>query len=341
MAVNVIQSRHKIVRLLQQLQQQTAILENQQDELRQTNEELTRQAESLVASGEELRVQEEELRHINAELEEKNEAVEVAHQALAMKAKELEEASRFKSEFLANMSHELRTPLNSVLILANLLAENKNKNLTAKQVEYAQVIYKSGSDLLQLINDILDLSKIEAGKVDFQFESVPVKNIIRNIKQLFSVVAEGKDINFVTVVDDSVPENFYTDKQRLEQVIQNLLSNSFKFTPKKGTVTLSFTTQGPQGNFKSDVLKNAGQILTIAVADTGIGIPPEKQQLIFEAFQQADGSTSRKYGGTGLGLSIIKELVKRLDGEIRLQSEAGKAVHGCIFYQRGYHRLHQ
>jgi signal transduction histidine kinase/DNA-binding response OmpR family regulator/CHASE3 domain sensor protein len=330
-AVNVIQSRHKIVRLLQQLQQQTAILENQQDELRQTNEELTRQAESLVASGEELRVQEEELRHINAELEEKNEAVEVAHQSLAMKAKELEEASRFKSEFLANMSHELRTPLNSVLILANLLAENKNKNLTVKQVEYAQVIYKSGSNLLQLINDILDLSKIEAGKVDFQFESVPVKNIIKNINQLFSVVAEGKDIHFVTVVDDSVPENLYTDKQRLEQVIQNLLSNSFKFTPKKGTVTLSFTTQVPQRNLKNDVLKNAEQILAISVADTGIGIPPEKQQLIFEAFQQADGSTSRKYGGTGLGLSIIKELVKRLDGEIRLESEAGKGSTFTIF----------
>jgi len=331
LSVNEIQSRLKVDQLLEQLKVQTAILENQQDELRQTNEELSHQTESLMASEEELRVQEEELRHINSELEEKNEAIEVARQALALKAKELEVTSTYKSEFLANMSHELRTPLNSVLILANLLSENKSKNLTDKQVEYAHVIRKSGTDLLKLINDILDLSKIEAGKIDFQFESVPVKNIIRDIKQLFEVVADEKGVIFLTKVEASVPAALHTDKQRLEQIIQNLLSNAFKFTPKSGQIKLSFAAVEPQPDFATEALKKAEQILAISVEDTGVGIPPEKQQLIFEAFQQADGSTSRKYGGTGLGLSIIRELVKRLGGEVRLQSEVGKGSTFSVF----------
>ncbi len=330
-AVNGIYSRHKIVGLLKQLQWQTAALENQQDELRQTNEDLTRQTESLQASEEELRVQEEELRHINSELEEKNEAIEVARRALSQKAKELEVTGQYKSEFLANMSHELRTPLNSVLILANILAENKAKNLTDKQIEYANVIHKSGSDLLKLINDILDLSKIEAGKIDFQFESVPLKSIVRDIEQLFRVVAEEKKVKFVTQIQASVPETFYTDKQRLEQVIQNLLSNAFKFTPKNGSVTLSFSNVDAQADFSTEALRKSQQILLIRVADTGVGIPIDKQQLIFEAFQQADGATNRKYGGTGLGLSIIKELVKRLEGEVRLESEVGKGSTFSIF----------
>lgn len=331
LSINDIQSRAKIVRLLGQLKEQTAILENQQDELRQTNEELSRQAESLLASEEELRVQEEELRHINSELEEQNEAVEVARQTLLLKAKELEITSAYKSEFLANMSHELRTPLNSVLILANLLSENKSNNLTAKQVEYANVIRKSGTDLLKLINDILDLSKIEAGKVDFQFESVPVSTIVSDVSQLFGIVAEEKGVNFSTQVDSSVPEALYIDKQRLEQIIQNLLSNAFKFTPKKGNVTFSLAVLGPQPDFATEALRTSEHILFIGVADTGVGIPPEKQQLIFEAFQQADGSTSRRYGGTGLGLSIIKELIKRMEGEIRLQSDVGKGSTFLIF----------
>ncbi len=331
LSANEIQSRLKVEQLLEQLKEQTAILENQQDELRQTNEELSHQSESLMASEEELRVQEEELRHINSELEEKNEALEVARQALTLKAKELEVTSTYKSEFLANMSHELRTPLNSVLILANLLSENKSKNLTEKQVEYANVIRKSGTDLLKLINDILDLSKIEAGKIDFQFESVPVKNIIRDIKQLFEVVADEKGVFFLTQVEASVPAALHTDKQRLEQIIQNLLSNAFKFTPKNGKITLSFKAIEPQPDFATDALKKAEQVLAISVEDTGVGIPAEKQQLIFEAFQQADGSTSRKYGGTGLGLSIIRELVKRLGGEVRLQSEVGKGSTFLVF----------
>ena len=318
------QSRGKIVQLLEQVQLQKGILENQQDELRQTNEELTRQAESLQASEEELRVQEEELRQINTELEERNEAMEVARHTLAEKARELEVTSKYKSEFLANMSHELRTPLNSVLILASLLAENKRNNLTDKQVEYANVIHKSGSDLLKLINDILDLSKIEAGKIDFQLEDVATDSIVRDLNQLFKVVAEEKGVRMLTHVADSVPTTLFTDKQRLEQVIQNLLSNSLKFTPKGGTVTLTFSTNNELSGFTNEPLAQSEWVLCIAVTDTGIGIAPDKQQLIFEAFQQADGSTNRKYGGTGLGLSIIKELVKRLGGEIRLQSEVGK-----------------
>ncbi len=327
-AMSAVQSRNKIMSLLEQVQLQKEVLENQQDELRQTNEELTRQTESLQASEEELRVQEEELRQINTELEERNAAMELTRQALAVKAKELEITGKYKSEFLANMSHELRTPLNSVLILAGLLSENKTKNLTDKQVEYAHVIQKSGSDLLKLINDILDLSKIEAGKIDFQFEDVATDSMLRDLNQLFKVVAEEKGVSLVTEVKRSVPETLHTDKQRLGQVIQNLLSNALKFTPKGGIVSLIFDVSDQLSGFTNESLSMASHVLRISVADTGIGIPLDKQQLIFEAFQQADGSTNRKFGGTGLGLSIVKELVRRLGGEIRLQSEAGK---GSIF----------
>ncbi|WP_128548632.1 response regulator [Larkinella soli] len=323
-AVNSTEARQKVMQLLEQVQHQKETLENQQEELRQSNEELTRQAEILQASEEELKVQEEELRQINAELEEKNEAVEVARQSLMLKAKELEVTGKYKSEFLANMSHELRTPLNSVLILANLLAENKNKNLTDKQIEYANVIHKSGTDLLNLINDILDLSKIEAGKIDMEVETVAVKTMVRDLEQLFQVVAEQKGVKLITRVDESLPASLTVARQRLEQVIKNLLSNAFKFTPSGGSVTLSFSTHGPMSGFTNEPLVKTDRILGISVTDTGIGIPESKQQAIFEAFQQADGSTSRKYGGTGLGLSISKELVKRLGGEIRLQSAEGR-----------------
>ncbi|GAB3909866.1 hypothetical protein GCM10028803_48380 [Larkinella knui] len=323
-ALNAAEARKKVNRLLERVQEQKEILENQQEELRQSNEELTRQSEILQASEEELKVQEEELRQINAELEERNEAVEVGRQTLARKALELEETGRYKSEFLANMSHELRTPLNSVLILAKMLSENKAGNLTGKQVEYANVIHKSGSDLLNLINDILDLSKIEAGKIDMVAEKAAVSGIVYDQEQLFSVVAEQKGVKLVTEVDESVPPVLFIAKPRLEQVIKNLLSNAFKFTPQGGTVTLSFRVHGPMDGFANEPLVKAGQWLAIAVQDTGIGVSPDKQQVIFEAFQQADGSTSRKYGGTGLGLSISKELVKRLGGEMRLQSQEGQ-----------------
>jgi signal transduction histidine kinase/DNA-binding response OmpR family regulator/CHASE3 domain sensor protein len=296
--------------LLKQVQDQKEELESQQEELRQTNEELTHQAEVLRASEEELKTQEEELRQINVEMEEKTEAVELARKALAVKAVELEASSKYKSEFLANMSHELRTPLNSLLILANLFKENKTGNLTTKQIDYARIILKSGSDLLSLINDILDLSKIEAGKVDMFPEDVPVTEIVTDMEQLFSVMANEKKINFYIENKLSPGDSINTDKQRIEQVIKNLLSNAFKFTPAAGSVTLQFIRHQAS--------------LIISVTDTGIGISPEKQQLIFEAFQQADGSTSRKFGGTGLGLSISKELIKRLGGEIKLSSKAGE-----------------
>lgn len=323
-ALNSADARKKVNRLLEQVQDQKEALEHQQEELRQSNEELTRQAEILQASEEELKVQEEELRQINAELEEKNEAVEVGRQTLALKARELEETGRYKSEFLANMSHELRTPLNSVLILAKMLLENKANNLTSKQIEYANVIHKSGSDLLNLINDILDLSKIEAGKIDMEAENASVSGIVRDQEQLFSVVADQKGVQLITKVDESVPATLFIPRQRLEQVIKNLLSNAFKFTPQGGTITLAFTTHKPMRGFTNEPLVKAQRLLAVSVTDTGIGISADKQQLIFEAFQQADGSTSRKYGGTGLGLSISKELVKRMGGEMRLQSEAGQ-----------------
>ncbi|MDB5193000.1 MAG: multi-sensor hybrid histidine kinase [Segetibacter sp.] len=310
-AINSVESNQKVIQLLSQVQEQKEILENQQEELRQTNEELSLQAEVLQASEEELRVQEEELRQINAELEEKNQAIESARAAVTMKAKELEATSKYKSEFLANMSHELRTPLNSVLILAKLLADNADNNLTEKQKAHARIIYKSGSDLLDLINDILDLSKIEAGKVEVNIEEVTVSNICRDLQQLFAVVADEKDIHFIAEVDGAVPKAIKTDKQKVEQVLKNLLSNAFKFTKKDGTVSLMISNYSPHE-------------ISFSVTDTGIGIPASKQKVIFEAFQQADMSTSRRFGGTGLGLSITKELVRLLKGKVELTSEEGK-----------------
>lgn len=327
-AFNASDARERVMELLEQVQEQREVLQNQQEELRQSNEELTRQAEVLQASEEELRVQEEELRQINAELEERNEAVELASQALAMKARELELTGKYKSEFLANMSHELRTPLNSVLILARLLSENKTQNLTDKQVEYATVIHKSGSDLLNLINDILDLSKIEAGKIDLNFEAVRVTDMVEDLRQLFVVIAEEKGVEFTGIVRENVPATITTDKVRLEQVIRNLLSNAFKFTSQGGSVELEFYVPQRGAYPISDTLSRAAGVIAVSVKDSGIGIPHEKHQLIFEAFQQADGSTSRKYGGTGLGLSISKELIRKLGGEITLHSEEGK---GSLF----------
>ena len=319
-AIHTRQSRLRITKLLDTVQEQKEAMLNQQEELRQTNEELTRQTQELQASEEELKTQEEELRQINTELIEKNGAAENARQALQLKGKELEATSKYKSEFLANMSHELRTPLNSVLILAKLLADNNPKNLTEKQIEYAKIIHRSGSDLLQLINDILDLSKIEAGKVELLVEDVPLAEIVSDMKQLFSVVATEKEIHFDISIAEGVPAMIRTDKQRVEQVLKNLLSNAFKFTPRAGSVVMEIANRDLFGR----------QRICISVIDSGIGISSSQQQLIFEAFQQADGSTSRQYGGTGLGLSISKELVKLLGGVIELKSEEGKGSNFSI-----------
>ena len=323
-AIHSAQSSERVHALLQQLQQQNELVANQQEELRQSNDALMRQAENLQASEEELKVQQEELRQINGELVEKNEAVEIARQSLALKARELEVTNQYKSAFLANMSHELRTPLNSVLILAKLLADNKPENLTPKQIEYANIIHRSGNDLLTLINDILDLAKIEAGHIDLHVEPVSVKSIVRDLTQLFSVVTEEKNVQLITRVDESVPAALETDRLRVEQILKNLLSNAVKFTPRDGSITLSFSVEHTFPALTRPELLRKDALLAIAVVDTGIGIPLDKQQLIFEAFQQVDGSTSRRYGGTGLGLSISRELIKRLGGEITLQSEEGR-----------------
>jgi len=324
-AINSYQSRDRINQLLDELQEQKEALLEQQEELRQTNDELSRQAEELQASEEELKTQEEELKQINVELKERNEAIENARQALTLKAKELEMTSRYKSEFLANMSHELRTPLNSVLILAKLLADNNTQNLNTKQIEYANIIYKSGNDLLQLINDILYLSKIESGKIDLVIEDVPIQSLVTDIQQLFSVVASEKNIHLQIEQQQDIPAEIHTDKQRLFQVIKNLLSNAFKFTPGGGKITVDFRS-----------VPGRTAEMAIRVIDTGIGIAPDKQKLIFEAFQQADGSTSRKYGGTGLGLSISRELIRLLGGSIEVKSEVNKGSEFTIYIPYQY-----
>lgn len=310
-ALHAASEREKVLVLLQQVQAQKEALYCQQEELRQSNEELSRQSEILQASEEELRVQEEELRQVNAEMAMKNTELETARQALSLKAAELEANSRYKSEFLANMSHELRTPLNSVLILAKMLEENKEGNLHPRQVEYAAIMHKSGSDLLRLINDILDLSKIEAGKVELSPEPVRIAAVIEDLDNLFGIVAQEKQIQYLTKVAVNVPAVITTDRMRLEQVIRNLLSNAFKFTPAGGRICLSWYVRP----------ENA---LCISVTDTGPGIPPEKQQLIFDAFHQGDGATTRKYGGTGLGLSISRELMLLLKGAIHLESSSSQ-----------------
>jgi CheY-like chemotaxis protein/signal transduction histidine kinase/CHASE3 domain sensor protein len=317
-AVNTAQARTIMHDLFEETQQQAEELEAQQEEMRVTNEELMNKTEMLQASEEELRVQQEELRTINAELEEKaslleekNQAIEEARAAINIKVEELETTGKYKSEFLANMSHELRTPLNSILVLARILKDNKPLNLSEDQIKYASVIFNAGNDLLTLINDILDLSKIESGKLDMQNEDIKVSEILGDMEMLFAEVASNKKINYTTSIAKNVPATVFTDKVRVEQVIKNLLSNAFKFTPENGSISINV---GPGALDKT---------IAIAIKDSGIGIPAEKQRIIFEAFQQADGSTSRKYGGTGLGLSISRELSVLLGGRISLTSEQG------------------
>jgi len=317
-AVNTSQARTIMHDLFEETQQQAEELEAQQEEMRVTNEELMNKTEMLQASEEELRVQQEELRTINAELEEKaslleekNQAIEEARESINLKVHELETTGKYKSEFLANMSHELRTPLNSILVLARILKDNKPANLSEDQIKYASVIFNAGNDLLTLINDILDLSKIESGKLEMQNENIQVTDILKSMEMLFAEVAGNKHIQYSTAAVD-VPKYIFTDKVRVEQVIKNLLSNAFKFTPEAGAISIK-AIKGDKNDTISFVIK-----------DSGIGIAPEKQKVIFEAFQQADGSTSRKYGGTGLGLSISRELASLLGGKITLSSEPGK-----------------
>ena len=331
-AFNSSQSRAKLKELLEETQRQAEELEAQQEELKQTNEELQEKTQLLERSEAELKAQQEELQQTNEELEEKanlleeqKEKLEMAKMEVETKARELEATSKYKSEFLANMSHELRTPLNSILILAQLLTENKSKTLSQKDIEFALNIYNSGTDLLNLINEILDLSKVEAGKIEIEIEEVPVDNLTHNLYQLFNEIARNKQIHFnITCHKDHFQSPLFTDKQRLEQILRNLLSNAFKFTGTDGKIDVIIDVQAPDASLRNQKLHTINEVVVFAVKDTGIGIPENKQGIIFEAFQQADGSTKRKFGGTGLGLSISRELAGALGGEIHLVSEEGR-----------------
>ncbi|MFN8299252.1 MAG: response regulator [Chitinophagales bacterium] len=329
--VNAAQANVKLKELLEETQRQAEELEAQQEELKQSNEELQEKTELLEKSEAELKAQQEELQQANEELEEKanlleeqKEVLENAKLDIETKARELEITSRYKSEFLANMSHELRTPLNSILILAQLLSENKNSLLGQKEVEYSSNIYNSGMELLNLINEILDLSKVESGRMELDISEVTITEVNQKLKAMFSEVAINKSIEFKIDYDAAATGAvLQTDSQRMEQILRNLLSNAFKFTGKGGEVKLSISKASANTTFKSSNLQH-NQVLRFAVSDTGIGIAPDKQGIIFEAFQQADGSTKRKYGGTGLGLSISRELAHVLGGEIHLTSVEGQ-----------------
>jgi signal transduction histidine kinase/CheY-like chemotaxis protein len=323
--------------LLHQSQSLTAELQAQQEELKKTNDRLEQQALNLQKSESLLKSKQDELRSANDQLQEKarqlsdqmhqvefkNREIEQARSALEEKAEQLSLSSRYKSEFLANMSHELRTPLNSLLILARLLADNVGGNLTAKQVEFARTIHSSGAELLALINDILDLAKIESGTVTLNVAPERFDEITDYLERTFRQMAADKGLEFVIAVDPALPVAMETDAKRLQQIITNLLSNAFKFT-SKGSVSLKASRAASGWSLGHPVLDHAQTVVAFQVADTGIGIPANKQRLIFEAFQQADGTTSREYGGTGLGLSISRELARLLGGEIRVKSAPGE-----------------
>ncbi|KQB98798.1 response regulator [Pedobacter sp. Hv1] len=312
-AIHVAQNRKKLQEFLEETQAQAEELQAQHSELEGLNAELEAQTQKIQASEEELRVQQEELLQSNQELEErtssleeKNLLIQERNIDIQQKAEQLAQSTKYKSEFLANMSHELRTPLNSILLLSKLMADNEE--LDKEYTEYASVIQSSGQGLLSLIDEILDLSKIEAGKMSLEIADVMVDEVIADMQSLFKPIAKDKGLELVVVTAKDIPAHISTDKMRLEQVLKNLLSNAFKFTAQ-GKVSLLLSTDQKYNT------------LTFKVKDTGIGIAQEKVNLVFEAFQQADGSTRRRFGGTGLGLSISKELAKLLGGNISLESE--------------------
>lgn len=310
-AIKSTQNRKRVLELLEETQSQSEELRVQHSELEAINAELEAQTEKLQASEEELRVQQEELEQTNEELSERSVLLEERNNEIQKKSEALELTTRYKSEFLANMSHELRTPLNSILLLSRLLSENNSKSMSNEEIEFAKVIQSSGNSLLGLIDEILDLSKIEAGKMELEFLDVSTKEITDTLSSLFSEIAKQKGIKF-DIISKDAPIVIKTDKMRLEQILKNLISNAIKFT-EKGAVSVEIK-----------INDDDDKIICFIVKDTGIGIALEKQPLIFEAFQQADGSTKRKYGGTGLGLSISRELAKLLRGEIILHSKEGE-----------------
>lgn len=313
--------RARLEHLLAEMQNQTEELQSQSEELRITNDELEAQSTLLLQSQAQLEDQQAELERTNAQLEEQANSLEAqrdeltrAQSRLRAQTEDLEQASRYKSEFLANMSHELRTPLNSLLIMARLLAENRNKNLSDDQVRYAQTIETSGNDLLALINDVLDISKIEAGRLDLEPRDTPLSGVIEKLRGTFADGARNKGLTLTFTTADDIPATLETDALRLEQILKNFLSNAIKFTAK-GEVSLEIGPVASNGSVP---------LIAFTVRDTGPGIPEDQQQAIFEAFRQADGGIARKYGGTGLGLSISRELAHLLGGSITLQSTPGE-----------------
>lgn len=337
-AINSSQSRARITQLLKKTTKQSEAMKEHQEELRAVNDELEKRALSLEESEEEMRAQSDELQKSNVELEEKSEQltqqkeeierknrdIELSSKQIEEKAKELELASKYKSEFLANMSHELRTPLNSLLLLAQMLAANDEGNLTPDQVESAEVIYNGGNELLELINDILDLSKVEAGKMSVNLEDISVSDVSGSLRSTFKPLAESRGLEFDVTIEAGTTEFILTDSQRLLQIMKNFLSNAFKFTEEGGVYVRIF------GYIRNE-RHGQGSYIGFAVRDTGIGIPKDKQAAIFESFQQADGSTSRKYGGTGLGLAISREMSSLLGGFIEIESEGGEGTTFTVF----------
>ncbi len=336
MAISSAHDRVRMQDLLEEAQRSAEELQAQQEELRASNEELEEQTKTISLSEASLKAQQEELQASNEELEEKteylqsqkqeildkNSKIEQSRNQLEEKARELEVSSKYKSEFLANMSHELRTPLNSLLILSEMLTENKEGNLTEKQLESADIIHRGGQDLLNLINDILDLSKVESGKLTLEIENIELQHLERSICTQFEPLTQGKDFKFISEIAEGLPKTIQTDQMRTLQILKNLMSNAFKFTAQ-GSVVFRIFVPNRDVVFKHKHL-NSQNCIGFSVVDTGIGIEQDKQRLIFEAFQQADGSTNRKFGGTGLGLTISRELCRLLGGELQISSEYNK-----------------